>query len=268
MSNVVLDLGGSIANLAAFIQSGNVSNTSFTTYASIHPATIPSGVIIDDVQNGVMVTSTYDASTNSVISSSSTTPTNMMISNFQVYPDSIDHNATMTGTLISNGIPLANTTVNVTATTGGTVPTSITTDANGNFSFTYATSQTSGTVNDTVDFHINGVLISTEPVDYAVGSIILVGTYPERVAYDTTNKDVYVTNQFAAGQSSGNGTVSVINGNTNKVIATVSIGNAPNGNAHAITCDSANGNVYVTNQFAAGQSSGNGTVSVINGSIG
>jgi hypothetical protein len=75
ISNVTLDLGGSMANLASFIATGNVSNTAFASYAKSYPATIPSGVTVDDVQNGTVVTATYATSTVSVSGSTTSSIT-------------------------------------------------------------------------------------------------------------------------------------------------------------------------------------------------
>ena len=69
----------------------------------------------------------------------------------------------------------------------------------------------------------------------------------DAVAYDPSNGYVYVTNQ-------GSNSVSVINGTTNSVIKTVSVGSGPQGVAY----DPSNGYVYVTNL-------GSNSVSVING---
>ncbi|PWU79028.1 MAG: hypothetical protein DLM72_19475 [Candidatus Nitrosopolaris wilkensis] len=74
--------------------------------------------------------------------------------------------------------------------------------------------------------------------------------FPFRVAFDSANGDVYVTD-FASR------TVSVIDGSTNKVIANITVGDRPLG----VAFDSANGDVYVANS-----GSGSDTVSVIDGS--
>ena len=71
------------------------------------------------------------------------------------------------------------------------------------------------------------------------------GIFPFGAAFDSANGYIYVTNQYS-------GNVSVINGSTNKVIASIGVGSNPYGAAF----DSANGYVYVTNFFS-------GTVSII-----
>jgi len=70
---------------------------------------------------------------------------------------------------------------------------------------------------------------------------------PVGVAYDPSNGYIYVTNDDSD-------TVSVINGATNKVIATIPVGIWPEGIAY----DPSNGYIYVANE-------GSNTVSVING---
>jgi YVTN family beta-propeller protein len=72
-----------------------------------------------------------------------------------------------------------------------------------------------------------------------------VGIEPAGVAYDPSNGYIYVTNY-------GSDTVSVINGATNTVIATISVGIEPAGVAY----DPSNGYIYVTNY-------GSDTVSII-----
>jgi len=70
---------------------------------------------------------------------------------------------------------------------------------------------------------------------------------PVGVAYDPSNGYIYVTNF-------GSGTVSVINGATNTVIATIPVGSEPEGVAY----DPSNGYIYVADYYS-------NTVSVING---
>src|SRR5437773_2529955 len=66
---------------------------------------------------------------------------------------------------------------------------------------------------------------------------IPVGAYPQGIAYDSANGDLYVTN-------AGDNTVSVISGQTNTVVGSpITVGNDPFG----IALDFANGNLYVTN---------------------
>jgi YVTN family beta-propeller protein len=47
-----------------------------------------------------------------------------------------------------------------------------------------------------------------------------VGIYPDAVAFNLSNKEVYVAN-------SGSNDVSVIDGTTNSVVSTISVGNEP-----------------------------------------
>ena len=74
------------------------------------------------------------------------------------------------------------------------------------------------------------------------------GFFPSAISFDSNNGYLYVTN-------SGSNNVSVINGSTNTVVGTISVGTGPYG----ISFDSNNGYLYVTN-------SGSNNVSVINGS--
>src|SRR5579884_2701294 len=73
------------------------------------------------------------------------------------------------------------------------------------------------------------------------------GVFPIGVAFDSSNGYVYVANP-------NSGSVSVINGATNNVIASITVGSVPYG----VAFDPSNGYVYVTN-------SNSGSVSVING---
>jgi YVTN family beta-propeller protein len=78
---------------------------------------------------------------------------------------------------------------------------------------------------------------------------IPVGNGPMGIDYDSDNGNMYVANFYS-------NTVSVIDGNSNNVIATIPF--ASNTSPVDIAFDSANGNLYVTNYST-------GTVSVING---
>jgi len=64
-----------------------------------------------------------------------------------------------------------------------------------------------------------------------------VGTEPERIAYDPSSRDLYVTNR-------GSNNVTVVNGATNKVVVpSIGVGSEPFG----VTYDPANGYLYVVN---------------------
>jgi len=97
-----------------------------------------------------------------------------------------------------------------------------------------------GYVNYTLDL-VNNTLIN--------GNFVNTGNAlePWGIAYDPSNGYIYVANY-------GSGTVSVINGKNNTVIATIPVGSDPMGVAY----DSSNGYIYVANWYS-------GTVSVING---
>jgi YVTN family beta-propeller protein len=76
---------------------------------------------------------------------------------------------------------------------------------------------------------------------------------PLGLAYDSTNKDIYVTNYGSSSNNDLAGKVSVIDSSTNRVVDTISIGKKP----QAIAYDAGNNNIYVANTFS-------NTVSVIN----
>jgi len=65
---------------------------------------------------------------------------------------------------------------------------------------------------------------------------VKVGKNPWSVAVDSVNKRIYVTNR-------GDGTVSVINAENNKLINTIKVGKEPIG----VEADPANGRLYVAN---------------------
>jgi YVTN family beta-propeller protein len=85
--------------------------------------------------------------------------------------------------------------------------------------------------------------------DSVIATIPISPLQPSRVAFDSANGDVYVTDIASD-------TVSVIDGSTNKVIANIPVDDRPVG----VAFDSANGDVYVANI-----GSGSATVSVIDG---
>jgi YVTN family beta-propeller protein len=79
-------------------------------------------------------------------------------------------------------------------------------------------------------------------------------TFSSRVAFDSANGDVYVTD-------GGINTVSVIDGSTNQVIGNIVMGSV--GGPVGVAFDSANGDVYVAN---TGTGTSSETISVIDGS--
>jgi YVTN family beta-propeller protein len=104
---------------------------------------------------------------------------------------------------------------------------------------------------------VNRVDVINPITDNIVASVI-VGNQPSGIAYDSHNGDMYVTN-FSSN------TVSVIDSNTNTVIATISM---PSGsNPSGVVFDSGDGEIYVTNFFQTGVGSGGvgggGIVSII-----
>ena len=67
---------------------------------------------------------------------------------------------------------------------------------------------------------------------------ISVGSEPSAIAYDSANHCIYVANE-------GDLNVTVINGDTNSVVANIEVGGAPDGIAY----DSATGDIYVANSL-------------------
>ena len=120
--------------------------------------------------------------------------------------------------------------------------------ANGNI---YATNFDSGTVS--VISGAKNKIVKT----------ITVKQNPMGIVFDSLNDNLYVACGGSGnlgsdqGFTSGAGFVSVINGATNKVVATISVGTAP----YDLVFDRDNGLIFVSNHF-----SNPGTVSVINGS--
>ncbi|TAN19863.1 MAG: YncE family protein [Actinomycetota bacterium] len=94
-------------------------------------------------------------------------------------------------------------------------------------------------------------LLSSSPAfgqtSNTVTTTVPVGNNPFGVAYDSANNDIYVANEYSSD-------VSVIDGSTNTVIATV-----PVGGPRAVAYDSANHDIYVTNEIF-------NNISVIDGS--
>ncbi len=84
-------------------------------------------------------------------------------------------------------------------------------------------------------------LIQILPENVLADSVVAavpVGSGPIGVVFDSANGDIYVTNHSS-------NSVSVINGTTNRVVATIHLGSLsyPSG----VAFDSANGDIYVTN---------------------
>ncbi len=87
-------------------------------------------------------------------------------------------------------------------------------------------------------------------------STVAVGSYPDAVAYDSGNGDVYIAN----GDS---GNVSVVDGATGAVIRSISVGSEPG----AVAYDVENGNIYVANAGSSNLSVVNGPSDKVVGSI-
>jgi YVTN family beta-propeller protein len=79
-----------------------------------------------------------------------------------------------------------------------------------------------------------------------------VGNNPLAVAFDGANGDVYVANENTSGD---HGSVTVISGSTDAVIATITVGARPS----ELAVDSGNGEVYVLNSYSQNASVINGT---------
>ena len=100
------------------------------------------------------------------------------------------------------------------------------------------------------------VPVKNSPNNPLIASIS-VGSEPVGVAYDSSNRYVYVANENSS-------SVSVINGTTNTVIASISVGSEPD----AVAYDSSNGYVYVANQFSSDVSVINDATNKVIASIG
>lgn len=90
MNNVILDIGGSMANFGAFVSSGTTpTNNGFTTYAAAHSATLPNNLTVDDYVNGATSIATYttpaSVSSVSAINSSVTFSSGTTVTDGSVY---------------------------------------------------------------------------------------------------------------------------------------------------------------------------------------
>jgi len=102
----------------------------------------------------------------------------------------------------------------------------------------------------------SGVLV-INPSTNKITTQISVGTSPEGIAFDPTNGDLYVANTLS-------GTVSVIAGSSDTVIATINVGTSSvNSVPYRVAFDSANGYVMVTNDYSSGVSVINGTTNTV-----
>ena len=127
-------------------------------------------------------------------------------------------------------------------------------DSSGQFSLTVAKSPTStGVVCDPASMLVDSSTVCTASVYASVD--VPAGNGPYGIAYDPSNGYIYVANEGV--YPNFDDTVSVIDGATNNIIATVTVGYAP----YAVAYDAANGYIYVAN----GGSGLGDTVSVIDG---
>ncbi len=104
----------------------------------------------------------------------------------------------------------------------------------------------------------DGTVSVIDASTHAVTATVPVGEHPDEVVVDPGTHTVYVANTGALGpdgQEVGNGTVSVIDGSTRTVSATVPVGKRPG----SMMVDPGSHTVYVTNNLDS-------TVSVIDGS--
>jgi len=85
---------------------------------------------------------------------------------------------------------------------------------------------------------------------------ITVGSYPQFLGYDPSNKLMYVVNNNGGEYCDCYGTVSIVNGSTNSVIKTVSLGG--NENSWGILYNPSNHELYIANAYT-------NTISVLKG---
>jgi YVTN family beta-propeller protein len=203
--------------------------------------------------NGDMYVTNYNAGTVSVIDGN----TNRVISTISVggNPTAIAVNSANGDVYVADGInavsvinPITNSLVD--AVNVGYGPSGLAFDsANGNM---YVANFYSNTVS-VIDAGTNNV-IDTIPMLFDSAN-------PTSIVYNPTDNHLYVTNYYNLGNTGGggssgsSGTVSVIDGNTNNLIANILVGDAPQDGAF----NSANGQTYVTNLLS-------NTVSIISSS--
>src|ERR1051325_9403021 len=196
--------------------------------------------------NGNIYVTNYNAGTVSVINGN----TNRVIATIFVggNPTAIDVNSANGNVYVADGInsvgvinPITNRLVDTIGVGYG--PSGLAfNSANGNM---YVANFYSNTVS-VIDAGTNNV-IKTIPMLFG-------STNPSGIVYNRANNYIYVTNYYNLGNTglSGGGTVYIIDGNTNRVIANILVGNAP----QAAAFNSANDQVYITNLLS-------NTVSVI-----
>jgi hypothetical protein len=242
ISNVTLDIGGSIANFASFIATGNVSNTAFSAYARAHPATIPSGVTIDDVQNGVTVSSTYSSlpSTSTSTTGSLTSGTTSNCTTSTGTNSSTTSSGTSLGTSSTSTSTTGSSTISTTGTwtqvesipqsfDGNNIDANIFTNNDGSIGTVYGTSQSVSTGSSSMTGYI---LVYNN------------GTWTQTNSIPDTNSVGFTED------NNGNMYVFSVNGNNqtlwayNKGVLT-QINGFPSGSQPDVSQDE-NGNFYVT----------------------
>jgi YVTN family beta-propeller protein len=196
--------------------------------------------------NGNVYVTNYNAGTVSVINGN----TNRVIATIFVggNPTAIDVNSANGNVYVADGINSVGVINPITNRLVGTIgvgygPSGLAfNSANGNM---YVANFYSNTVS-VIDAGTNNV-IQTIPMLFG-------STNPSGIVYNRANNYIYVTNYYNLGNTglSGGGTVYIIDGNTNRVIANILVGNAP----QAAAFNSANDQVYITNLLS-------NTVSVI-----
>ncbi len=100
-------------------------------------------------------------------------------------------------------------------------------------------------------------VLVVNPATNKITSQIQVGNNPEGIAYDPTNGNLYVANTLS-------GTVSVISGSSNTVIATIDVSaSSVHSIPYLVAFDSANGYIMVTNDYSSGVNVINGTTNTL-----
>jgi YVTN family beta-propeller protein len=219
-----------------------ISGTTNQVVATVFVGGSPVGAAFDSANGDIYVTidGTYNLVSHnvSVISGS----TNRVVASipvgginpFGVTFDSVNGDVYVTNYGSNSVSVISGTTNQVVATVpvGSSPESAVFDSANGDI---YITNM--GSNNVTVISDSTNTVVATIPLN------AIVETSPQGAAYDSANGDIYVTNQPEIGNGGGN--VSVISGSTNKIVATLGVGENPS----AAAFDPKNDDVYVADSF-------------------
>ncbi len=226
----------------------NVKASGFSVVATIPVGSSPHGIIYDQI-NGYLYVANYASGSVSVINPTTNSVVATINTGYNVWTLAYDP----TNNRIYAGNDLVNIVTIIDPNTNSAVG-SISTGSNG---------YPIGVVYDSINGYVyviddgygvgQGHLLAVDPSSNTIIAVVPIGTNPSPVggvAIDPSNDYIYVANRM-------DGTVSVINGQDNSLVTTVSVCWAPGG---TLLCPS-NGYVYVTSQGYA-YSPGNTVVAV------